>query len=191
MKPGKLNFQINQGSTFNRTLRWGQPGSFAIAISSISVGSPAEITTAGNHILPDVPWPILVAAKFNPLGAEPLMATKTGPTTLTVPVSTIVEKPFKGPGQIAYNPPVDLTGFTARMQIRASVGAEETLLELTTSNGGINIQVEGLISLTITAEQTEAVDWLSAVYDLELVSPAGLVTRLVEGEISVSKEVTR
>ena len=47
-----------------------------------------------------------------------------------------------------------------------------------------------LIEITITAEQSEAFAWTSAVYDLELVSAAGKVTALLEGAVSVSGEVT-
>ena len=47
-----------------------------------------------------------------------------------------------------------------------------------------------VIVITITAEQSEAFAWTSAVYDLELVSAAGKVTALLEGAVSVSGEVT-
>lgn len=33
--------------------------------------------------------------------------------------------------------PVDLTGYTARMQVRGEIDDEEALVELTTENGGI------------------------------------------------------
>ena len=42
-----------------------------------------------------------------------------------------------------------------------------------------------------SATQSAALDFNSAVYDLEIVSPAGVVTRLVQGTVTLSREVTR
>ncbi|MCY1167378.1 hypothetical protein D9M73_73390 [compost metagenome] len=87
---------------------------------------------------------------------------------------------------------IDLTGYTARMQVRQSIAAAEALLELTTENGGIAITpATGTITLTQTATQTAAYTWKRGVYDLEIVSPSGVVTRLIQGDIETSPEVTR
>lgn len=89
---------------------------------------------------------------------------------------------------------IDLTDYTARMQIRDKVGGT-VLLELTTENDRIVITpVEGKIELVITAADTEAITWISGVYDFELVNMIGLVeevNRLFEGRVSVSREVTK
>ena len=37
---------------------------------------------------------------------------------------------------------------------------------------------------------TEAMAWTSGAYDLELVSPGGVVTALLEGAVQVSSEIT-
>lgn len=88
--------------------------------------------------------------------------------------------------------PVNLTGYTARMQVRASVGASAVLMELTTENGGIVLGGSaGTIELVRTAAQTAAFTWRRGIYDLELLSPAGKVTRLLKGEVEVDPEVTR
>ena len=73
------------------------------------------------------------------------------------------------------------------------VDAGGTVLASLTSSpgGGIVLNDAGkVIEITITAEQSEAFAWTSAVYDLELVSAAGKVTALLEGAVSVSGEVT-
>lgn len=86
----------------------------------------------------------------------------------------------------------DLTGYTARMQMRASQDEATPFVTLTTENGGIALGGEaGTITLTITAAATSAITATGGVYDLELVSGAGVVTRLLEGGILISKEVTR
>jgi hypothetical protein len=87
---------------------------------------------------------------------------------------------------------IPLTGYSARMQVRASIASPDVLLELTTTNGLIIITPnDGKIELRCTPSVTSAITWSRGKYDLELVSPAGVVTRLLYGNISVSKEVTR
>ena len=88
--------------------------------------------------------------------------------------------------------PVDLSGCTARMQVRAKISDTAVLLELTTENDGITLGDEaGTIDLSVTAEQSAAITWKGGVYDLEIEFADGVVKRLVEGSITVSPEVTR
>ena len=88
--------------------------------------------------------------------------------------------------------PIDLTGFTARMQVRDRVDAEETLVELTTANGRIALGgAAGTIALLIEAAVTEGLPGKAGFYDLELVSAGGIVTRLLEGKAALVPEVTR
>jgi hypothetical protein len=88
--------------------------------------------------------------------------------------------------------PVDLTGCTARMQMRGKITDAAFLLELTTENGGIALGgVLGTITLNITAAQTTLIAWKSAIYDLEIVYADATVRRLLAGSVSVSPEVTR
>jgi hypothetical protein len=88
--------------------------------------------------------------------------------------------------------PVNLTNYTARMQARASVTSATVVLDLTTANGKITLGgTAGTITLTLSAADTAAVVQSSLAYDLELVSAGGVVTRLVEGQIVLTPEVTR
>jgi hypothetical protein len=88
--------------------------------------------------------------------------------------------------------PIDLTGCTARMQVRAETESPDVLLELTTENTGITIDgAAGAIGLYISAEDTSAITWGSGVWDIEIIHPNGEVTRLAQGSVSVSPEVTR
>ena len=64
-------------------------------------------------------------------------------------------------------------------------------MELTTENGGIAIDnAAKTITLTISAEDTEAIDWTSGVYDLEMISDTDEVTAILTGRVSVSQEIT-
>jgi len=88
--------------------------------------------------------------------------------------------------------PLNLTGYTARMQLRASYTAPEVILELTTENSRIVITpLSGVVMLLLSAITTATLIAKSYVYDLELVSPTGFVFRALQGEAIVSPEVTR
>lgn len=85
--------------------------------------------------------------------------------------------------------PVDLTGYTARMMIRATL-ATPPLIELTTENGRIAlVPLLGRIDLYIDAEDTETLVGATGVYDIELVLGSE-VTRLLQGDVTLSPEVT-
>ncbi len=87
---------------------------------------------------------------------------------------------------------VNITGYTARMQVRQTVPATTILLSATTENGKLVIDgSNGKVTILLSAADTTAITWLTGVYDLELISGSGVVTRLLEGSVSVSREVTR
>lgn len=88
---------------------------------------------------------------------------------------------------------VNVTGYSARMQIRESYDSEDYIVSLTSGlNGGITLGgAAGTILVEIPAATTATIGQSAAVYDLEMVSSAGAVTRLVQGNVYVSREVTR
>jgi hypothetical protein len=87
---------------------------------------------------------------------------------------------------------INLTGYTARMQIRERVESSTALVSLTSSSGITLGGAAGTVVITITATQTDALpNMKKGVYDLELVSAGGIVTRLLQGEVVVSPQVTR
>jgi hypothetical protein len=87
---------------------------------------------------------------------------------------------------------INLTGYTARMQVRSAYDATSTILSLTSSSGITLGGAAGTIAITASATVTAALTapW-AGVWDLELVSGGGVVTRLLEGAATVSPEVTR
>jgi hypothetical protein len=82
----------------------------------------------------------------------------------------------------------DLTGMTARGQIRKSAGSADILYDFTaditlgTTGGEVDIE--------IAASVTETLEGEDAVMDIELVN-GPVVRRIVEGEVELSPEVTR
>lgn len=89
--------------------------------------------------------------------------------------------------------PRDLSGWTARMQIRPSYESESVVLSLD-SSGGITInESEGRVLLEASSDQTAAIPAPAAyVYDIEGFNTSnGVVERWLEGVVRVSPEVTR
>lgn len=88
--------------------------------------------------------------------------------------------------------PINLTGWTARMQVRPSYGSDVVLLNLNSTSGGITLGgLAGTIEVVGSATATAAITGRKAVYDIELVAPGGAVTRLLQGLATLSPEVTR
>jgi hypothetical protein len=89
--------------------------------------------------------------------------------------------------------PVDLTGYTALMQIRPRP-SRPVIVELSTENGRIQLGgPAGTIALAITGEDTgELAPTHRAVYDL-LLQPPGPVSpvRMLEGNCSIRAGVTQ
>lgn len=89
--------------------------------------------------------------------------------------------------------PIDLTGYSARAHIRSMTQSASTLLEMTTANSRIVLGgPAGTIVLSASSAVTAALAApIDAVWDLELESGAGTVTRLLEGNVHIDPEVTR
>ena len=98
--------------------------------------------------------------------------------------------------------PVDLSNYHARMQVRSDYGSTGTLYATLSSSldsdgtglnfsgsSGTNSPTEGTIGVFISDTNTAAMDFSKAVYDLEIVS-ASIVTRLLEGKVTLNPEVT-
>lgn len=86
---------------------------------------------------------------------------------------------------------VDLTNYTARMQVRDYSTATELLLDLSSGSGIEITPLEGKVALLVSATDTAAITWTAGRYDLEVEDSSGHVTRILQGMITVSPEVTR
>ena len=92
----------------------------------------------------------------------------------------------------------DLSGFTARMHIRRTIDTAILKITSTTENGriAINPNIAGAptrnneISLMITAADTAGIT-TSGVYDLEIISAGGVVSKVIRGDVTLIPEVTR
>lgn len=81
----------------------------------------------------------------------------------------------------------DLTGYTAKMQLRDMPTSPTVVLEVTPT---LTI-LTGIIGVTISAAQTATLTNSRYVYAIELYGSGGYTLRPVEGYINVSAEVVR
>jgi hypothetical protein len=98
--------------------------------------------------------------------------------------------------------PIDLTDYSGMMQIRSTLESNEILLTLSSNlmpdGTGLNFSgsngqtspSSGSIGIYISAITSSLLDFNKAVYDLELYS-GSFAVRILEGQIQLSKEVTR
>jgi hypothetical protein len=97
---------------------------------------------------------------------------------------------------------IDLSGYHSRMQIRPGVESDVVFLSLSSSlesdGTGINLSgsngetplSSGSLAIYISADSTENLNFNEAYYDLEMINGSE-VTRLLEGKVKLSKNVTR
>jgi len=86
---------------------------------------------------------------------------------------------------------INLTGYTAELQLRSNVANSIAALTLTTGSGITITGATGTIALHATAAQTTAISAGFYQYDLEITSATNIVTRLVYGQIQVTPQVSR
>lgn len=87
--------------------------------------------------------------------------------------------------------PVNLTGYSARMQVRETHQSLSTIISLDDRDGITLGGKAGTIGIYIPAAVTESFKPIAHVYDLELIAPDGRVDRMLEGTFIVTPEVTR
>jgi hypothetical protein len=97
---------------------------------------------------------------------------------------------------------INLSGYSGRMQIRPTVESSTVYLTLSSSldvdGTGLNMSVSdgetavqsGSIGIYISAAQSAQLNFDTAYYDLEMMN-GNEVTRLLEGQVKLSKNVTR
>lgn len=106
---------------------------------------------------------------------------------LTIEQGSTFQKQFrwKVDGQV-----MNLTGYTAKMQLRRS-HSSPVVFELSTTNNRILLGGNtGVVSLELTPQETSSIPAGNFVYDLE-VSFGSVVRKLIRGTVVVIAEVTQ
>lgn len=195
----KHDIVIQQGKTFNQVVRWESTPIVYKLITGITQAAPAQITATGHGV--PAGWRVAIVSVKGMLGIN---AKNTPPRSSEYHAATVVSanaislndvnssdySPYTSGGYVQYNTPVDMAGFAARMTIKDRVGG--TVLEtLTNANAKIVLDnTAKTITILLDAATTAAYTWVKGVYDLEMVSAGGVVTAILSGNVTVTKEVT-
>lgn len=193
----EVPLRIIPGKTFTKVFRWGQTRKIYKPILAATQAAPCVLHVIGHGLKEGWAYQIAGARGMPEINAT----AKNYRRAVVVDVDHVEINELDAhelgayvasSGMLSYNEPVDLTGYTARMQIRRSAKAETFVVELTTANSRIVIDpVECILTLTLPADVTEDLLEMEAVYDLEVIAPDTTVRLLAYGPVSIKTEVTR
>ena len=86
---------------------------------------------------------------------------------------------------------IDLTGASAKMQIRDVKGGSKLAVTLTSPSGGIVINGPlGKLTVTLTPTQTNKLFYPKSVYDIMVVDSNSNKIKLLEGFMTLNRSVT-
>ena len=176
------NTIIDQGSDWFRNFLYSQP-----AVITNAVGNGTTVTfTADNGFSAGQTVFIqgILPSQYN-LGNVTIASRTASNFTVTNPASGLY---LQGGDALSA---VDITGHTARMQLRSLPNDTIAVLTLTETSGITIDGPSGTLAVRATATQTAAIIAGPYYYDLEITSPTNVRTRIVQGEINVNAEVTR
>lgn len=197
----KLNLTIRQGETFTRIIRWETLPYIYKAITAIQQSAPARLTAVAHGLKSGWRAAVVSVKGMRQINAQndPPRDGEFKPVTV-VDVDTVTfnsinsaeYSAYSSGGYLMFYTPVDMTSYTARMKIKDRIGGT-TLLTLTSGAPDNRIVIdntEHTVTVTISAADTEALAFTKGVYDMEMVSPTGVVTTIFSGSVVVTKEAT-
>lgn len=95
------------------------------------------------------------------------------------------------------NTPIDVSSYNGKLQIKSDYADNSPTTYLTLSNpvsSGTGIDFtngsSGVIGIKLAAVSSSALTFDTAVYDFEITDTNGIVTRLLQGTVQLSKQVT-
>jgi len=195
----QLDLNVDQGYSFIRTVRWEDAPITYIAVTGVTQAAPAVVHVPV-HGVPNG-WRVAFTSikgmkQLNAVNSPPALndyhlATVVDPDHVSLnDVDSSLFGAWTSGGFMQYFTPVDLNGYTALMEVRQFVGGD-VLLTLSTANLKIVVDNTGkTITLTLSATDTDVLTFGTGVYDLKMISPAGVATMLLNGAFTVTPRVT-
>jgi hypothetical protein len=178
------NTVINQGANWFINFQYKQPAT----ITNITSNGTTVSFTATNGFFGGQTVNIsgVLPSQYNFQAATIASVTGSSFTVTNPATGTYIS------GGIA-TVPINLTGYTAALQIRSLPEDPTAVLSLSTGGNGITIPTptDGTVEVQATAAQTRAIIPGTYYYDIEITSTGGIVYRLAQGQVVVSAEVTR
>lgn len=206
----QIDITITRGKTFEFGFLYADDGPRQALITGMPSKVPLRLTVVG-HGLPDG-WPFWVSCVKAPaelntgvdsddanevMSADPYFVKVVDLDTIEVlGVVASCWKAFSGPGVLLTRPPVDLTGWSCRAQVRDKVGG--TVLFSWHSDPAENPDGEAVVDVALStfflkmdAATAQLLPWRKGVYDFEAIAPGGEVYPLTAiSSITVEDEVT-
>jgi hypothetical protein len=202
-----LNLNIRSGETFQRVIRWEMPPYIYIPITAISNGAPVTFTAPGHGLITG--WRSAVTGV---VGMAELNAQYTPPRDSDFQQVTVVDSnhvsfnnidsslfiPYVSGGFLMYWTPVNLTGFSASMDIKDGSGnllytltsGADAQIILSPANNTISLYISKANTTAFTTGLVAPNPWAAGVYDLEMLSPTGFSTTIYTGNVTVQPGVT-
>jgi hypothetical protein len=90
-----------------------------------------------------------------------------------------------------YDNAIDLSGASAKMQVRDTKGGNKLAVTLTSPSGGIVIDgPNGKLTIKLTPTQTNKLFYPKSSYDIMVVDSNGTKIKLLEGFMTLNRSVT-
>lgn len=200
MTPGRVNFRMYQGSTFNQMFRWESKTLEYATIESINKSAPCLLTVHTGQPTPPPSWRVRITGaggmKEINLNDQPeayYISTNTIGRDVTInEINSVNYGVYTSGGVLSWYEPVPLIGYTAQLQIRKNISSADIITELTSADGDIIFDnVDKTIQVKIAKEITRDFDFTTAVYSFELTDQDGNTVTFLQGNITLIKEVTR
>jgi hypothetical protein len=186
---GTHHFSIVQGATFARTITWKTRDSITdperTVTDAVTNGTTTVTSATANFLTTDVQRE--VTGTNIPAGAY--IVSRTNSTTIVISVAA-TSSASGGTLTLTSNRRVDVTGYSAAMQVRKTTAEADTLASITQASGITLGGQAGTVALSISAATTGAITPGRHTYDLKLTSGSSVVTYLLSGVFEVEGKVT-
>ncbi|SFI69167.1 hypothetical protein SAMN05216206_2758 [Pseudomonas guineae] len=206
----QIDLTITRGKTFEFGFLYADDEPRQFIIEGMPSKAPLRLTVQA-HGLPEG-WPFWVTCVKRPaelntavqssdarevIEAEPYFVTVVDENTIEVPgVVAFCWKDLVGQGLLITRPPVDLTGWHCRAQVRDKAGGQVLFSwhsDPAETRDGTAIVDVGLSAffLTMDAATSAGLSWRRGVYDVEAIAPTGQIYSLTAiSQMVVENEVT-
>ena len=199
---------LQQGKTQPIVLRCETDVIAYKAISAITQTAPIRITAVGHGMVNGWRGAVTNAKGMTEINGEANALRSSDYHAVTIIDADTVEfndvdasgfKPWTSGGYLQYNTPMDLTGYSARLQMRNKKNGDTILFSMTTANDLIAIDTTlKTVTLYLEAIDFTALTWKKGYYELELykdVTRGALTVESVyspiEGNVFLDAETTK
>jgi hypothetical protein len=192
-----------RGDTLTMAVQWQDEDTIVYkAITNISIASGAPVLTVPGHGATDK-WKGAVTrvAGMKQINAESSPPADSDYHVMTVLGNDSVEfnsvdaakfSPYVSGGFLQYYAPIDLDGYTAKVTIWDKIGknilasSDAALAPLDVITVSVD-EVNNVVEWTVEAADVQSFPWSNGEYEVEMTSPLGVVTTILQGSISISK----